>query len=59
MSASCFAAGLSLVDLAVDVDAGVIGVAVLDDTGYVEHAVDSPVATEVEPVWDREAVAFT
>lgn len=53
MGASGFAAGLAFADVAVDVGAGVVDVAVLGDAGDIEHAVDPAVASKVEPVLDR------
>jgi hypothetical protein len=52
-----FTSSLALTELAVDVGAGVDGVAVLDDAGH-EHAVDAAVAAVVEPVTDQEPVAL-
>jgi len=54
-----FAAGLALADLAGDIGAGVVVVALLGDAGDVEHAVDSPVAAEVEPVLRLPRVEVT
>ena len=58
MGSAGFASGLALAELAVDVDAGVVEIAVLGDAGHVEHAVDPTVAAEVEAMLDREPVAF-
>lgn len=43
-----FAAGLAFAEFAVDVGSCFVQVAVLDDAGDVEHAVDPSVATEVD-----------
>ena len=59
VGSACFAAGLGVGGLAVDVGASVLAVALLGDGGDVEHTVDTPVATEVEPMFDRLAVAFS
>ena len=57
MGSSCFAAGLAFAEFAVDVGRRVGQVAVLDDAGDVEHAVDATVAAVVESVRARPAVA--
>lgn len=58
MGSACFASGLALPELALDVDAGVGEVAVLDDAGDEQHAVDATVAAVVESVANRQPVAF-
>ena len=58
MGPARFASGLAFADLAFDVGRGRLMVALLGDAGDVEHAVDAPVAAEVEAVPDRRAVAF-
>ena len=58
MGSASFAPGLAFAELAVDVDASVVEVAVLGDAGHVEHAVDPPVAAEVESMLDRSPVAL-
>ena len=54
-----FAPGLAFGDFAVDAAAGLVDVALLGDAGDVEHAVDPPVAAEVEAMPDGLTVAFT
>jgi hypothetical protein len=53
-----FTSSLALTELAVDVGAGVIEVAVLDDACHEQHAVDATVAAVVKTVTDREPVAL-
>ena len=59
MCSACFASGFALTDFAVDVDAGLVDIAVLNNAGNVEHAVDPPVPTEVEAVSDWGAFALS
>ena len=58
MGSASFSPGFTFADFAVDVEAGLDDVALLGDAGDVEHAVDPPVAAEVEAVFDGLAVAF-
>ncbi|MEO8697591.1 MAG: hypothetical protein ABI658_29085 [Acidimicrobiales bacterium] len=58
VGAACFSAGVSFADFAGDVVPGVVSVALLGDAGDVEHAVDSPVSAEVEPMPDGLVWAF-
>jgi hypothetical protein len=58
-AAAGLSGGLAFGGLAGEVDAGRLVVALLGDTGDVEHAVDATVASEVEAVPGGRAVAFT
>ena len=59
MCSAGFASGLAFTDFAVDVVTGLVEVALLGDAGDVEHAVDPPIAAEVEAVFVGLTVAFT
>ena len=59
VGSACFASGFAFAELAVDVGASVVDVAVLGDAGDVEHTVDPPVAAKVESMPDWLAAAFT
>ena len=58
VGSSGFASGLAFGGLAGEVGGGVGLAALLGDRGDVEHAVDAPVASEVEPELDGVARAF-
>lgn len=58
VASSCLAARRTFGDLAGDVAAGRVVVALLGDAGEMEHAVDAPVAAVVEPVPNSFAVAL-
>jgi hypothetical protein len=55
---ACFPSGFAFVDLAADVGAGFVDVALLGDAGDVELAVHPPVAAEVEAMPGGHAGAF-
>ena len=59
VGSSGFASGLAFGGLAGEVGGRFGLAALLGDRGDVEHAVDAPVASEVEAVLDRVACAFT
>src|SRR3954453_20978986 len=52
VGAAGLASGLAFAEFPVDVHAGIIDIAMLGDADDVEHAVDSPVAAEVESMPD-------
>ena len=59
MGSSGFASGFAFGGLAVEVDPGVLAVALLGDAGDVEHTVDASVSSEVEPMFDGFTIAFS
>ena len=55
VEAACFSPGFAFTGFAVDVDAGILNIALLGDAGDVEQAVYASVPTEIEPMPDRQS----